>query len=196
MSTFESDDRSPGPDPAGPARPTGPGAPPAPAGSGDFAPPAAGPTRPATGPGAPSGPGPGHSRRGLIVGTGVVVAAAAAGTTWFLRSGGGDPDPGPGSLPRAGTTLGALADVPPGGGTVYPDQQVVVTRGPGDAVRAFSAVCTHQHCLVSRVDGGEIDCPCHGSAFDATTGTVLRGPARAALTPVAVTVVDGSVVTT
>lgn len=187
MSTFESDDRSPDVAPAGSARRDGPG---------DFAPPAAGPTRPAVaGSGAPDGPGPGRSRRGLIIGTGVVVAAAAAGTTWFLRSGSGDTDPGPGSVPPAGTTLGALADVPPNGGTVYPDQQVVVTRGPGDAVRAFSAVCTHQHCLVSRVAGGEIDCPCHGSAFDATTGTVLRGPARVPLTPVPVTVVDGSVVT-
>lgn len=197
VSTFESDDRSPATDHSGPAGPS------APAGPGDFAPPVAGPTRPAAagsgtagGPGGPGGSGgPGHSRRGLIIGTGVVVAAAAAGTTWFLRSGSDDSVPGPDSVPPAGTTLGALADVPANGGTVYPDQQVVVTRGAGNAVRAFSAVCTHQRCLVARVVGGEIDCPCHGSAFDATTGAVLRGPARLALTPVPVTVVNGSVVT-
>lgn len=182
MSTSESADRSAGPDPAGSSGPA------------DFALPPAGPTRPGTAPGsAAPGPGPTHSRRGLIVGTGVVVAGVAAGTTWFLRS--GSDDPGPGSIPPAGTTLGALSDVPENGGTVYPDQQVVVTRGAGDSVRAFSAVCTHQHCLVSRVGGGEINCPCHGSAFDATTGAVLRGPARVALTPVPVAVVNGSVVT-
>lgn len=186
MATFEPDAPPPGPQPAGPPGPA------------DFAPPAGGPTRPA-GPGAGGpgvgGAGPAHSRRGLIIGAGVTVAAVAAGTTWFLRSGSGDADPGPGSIPPAGTTLGALSDVPEDGGTVYTDQQVVVTRGPGDSVRAFSAVCTHQHCLVSRVSGGEIDCPCHGSAYDATTGAVLRGPARLALTPVPVTVVGGSVVT-
>lgn len=191
MSTFESDDRSPGPDPSGSAGSAGPA---------DFVPPVAGPTRPASGPGGAGpggagGAGPGHSRRGLIVGTGVVVAAVAAGTTWFLRSGADDTDPGPGSVPAAGTTLGALSDVPENGGTIYPDQQVVLTRGTGATVQAFSAVCTHQHCLVSRVGGGEINCPCHGSAYDATTGAVLRGPARVALTPVPVIVVNGTVVT-
>jgi Rieske Fe-S protein len=50
-------------------------------------------------------------------------------------------------------------------------------------VRCFSAVCTHQGCLVAGVQDGEIRCPCHGSAFDAATGAVVRGPATEPLEP-------------
>ena len=65
----------------------------------------------------------------------------------------------------------------------------------GDAVVAFSATCTHQGCQVDSVHNGQIGCPCHGSAFDATTGAVLAGPARRPLSKVAVVVKDDSVYT-
>jgi Rieske Fe-S protein len=60
-------------------------------------------------------------------------------------------------------------------------------------VRAFSATCPHQGCPVSTVANGTIDCPCHGSRFDAKTGAVVAGPAPRGLTPVAVVVRDGGV---
>lgn len=83
-----------------------------------------------------------------------------------------------------------LTDVPSGGGLVAGD--VVITRD-GDTVHAFSATCTHQGCVVSDVTDGEIHCPCHGSAFDATTGEVVAGPAIAPLPTVGVEVRDGAV---
>jgi Rieske Fe-S protein len=83
-----------------------------------------------------------------------------------------------------------LTDVPSGGGLVVDD--VVLTRD-GDTVHGFSATCTHQGCTVSDVTDGEIRCPCHGSAFDATTGEVVAGPATRPLPPVAVEVRDGAV---
>ncbi|QHT58336.1 Rieske (2Fe-2S) protein [Cellulomonas sp. H30R-01] len=94
---------------------------------------------------------------------------------------------------RDGTVLAALSDVPDGGGLVLTDRQVVLVRD-GDDVEGFSAVCTHQGCLVDEVADGEIRCPCHGSVFDARSGDVVRGPAQRPLPEVDVDVRDGQVV--
>jgi Rieske Fe-S protein len=129
----------------------------------------------------------------------VAVVAAAAGATWYTLAGPTprhDPADTEYPAPSAtGTDLGPVTDIPENGGTVFDDQEIVVTRSSGTTVHGFSAVCTHQGCLVSRVSEGEITCPCHGSAFDATTGAVLRGPAQKPLPAVPVKVVNGSVVT-
>ncbi len=89
--------------------------------------------------------------------------------------------------------LSTVAAIPENGGVVLTDQAVVLTRETGDTVHAFSAVCTHQGCLVSNVANGVITCPCHGSTFDAATGSVVGGPAPSGLPPVPVKVTDGSV---
>ena len=53
-----------------------------------------------------------------------------------------------------GQVLASKGDIPEGGGTIFPDQQVVVTQpDPGD-FKAFSAICTHQKCLVTSVEPG------------------------------------------
>ena len=90
----------------------------------------------------------------------------------------------------ADDAVAQLTDVPSGGGLVVDD--VVITRD-GDTVHAFSATCTHQGCIVSDVTDGEIHCPCHGSAFDATTGKVVTGPATRPLPVIGVEVRDGAV---
>lgn len=59
--------------------------------------------------------------------------------------------------------------------------------------RAFSAVCPHAGCIV-RLKDAQLDCPCHGSWFDPQTGAVMRGPARADLTEIAVKLVGEDVV--
>ena len=45
---------------------------------------------------------------------------------------------------------------------------------------AFGDVCTHEGCLLStgELDGTTVECPCHGSQFDITTGAVVEGPAE------------------
>jgi Rieske Fe-S protein len=95
------------------------------------------------------------------------------------------------AAPAAGNDpVAQLTDVPSGGGLVVGD--VVITRD-GDTVHAFSATCTHQGCIVSDVTDGEIHCPCHGSAFDASTGAVVTGPATRPLPVVGVEVRDGAI---
>ncbi len=98
---------------------------------------------------------------------------------------------GPG--PSGGQKLAAVADVPPAGGVVLKDRKIVLTRGADDAVNGFSAICTHQGCLVDAVSDGAIACPCHGSSFDAQTGKVISGPANRPLPKVAVVVRDNDV---
>lgn len=63
------------------------------------------------------------------------------------------------------------SDVPVGGGTILPDQKIVVTQPASGTFKAFSAVCTHMGCTVNQVEAGFIDCPCHQSQFDISTGS-------------------------
>ncbi|MEU0601706.1 Rieske (2Fe-2S) protein [Streptomyces sp. NPDC006393] len=92
----------------------------------------------------------------------------------------------PSSHPEADASLSAsevaqdltsTSDIPEGGGKVFAEQKVVVTQPVKGQFKAFSAVCTHQGCTVAKVVEGTIDCPCHGSRFRITDGSVAGGPA-------------------
>ncbi len=89
----------------------------------------------------------------------------------------------------------ALADVPVGGAVAVDIEGApsIVAQPEAGTVVAFTAICTHQGCKVTPADA-KLDCPCHGSQFDAFTGAVLRGPAEAPLTAVAVAVEGDNVV--
>ena len=90
--------------------------------------------------------------------------------------------------------LTTVTKVPAGGGVVIGSAGVVVTKDSSGAIHAFSATCTHQGCRVASVSGGTINCPCHGSRFNASTGAVVQGPATRALPPVTVTVQGDQIV--
>jgi Rieske Fe-S protein len=89
-----------------------------------------------------------------------------------------------------------LDQLPAGGGLVLKKRNLVLTRDAQGAVKAFSALCTHQGCSVTAVKSGKISCPCHGSLFDARTGAPVAGPAERPLRAVPVVVRDGTVFTT
>jgi Rieske Fe-S protein len=88
-------------------------------------------------------------------------------------------------------SLGASSLIPVGGGMVFPTQKVVVTQPTAGTYKAFSAVCTHAGCLVNQVASGLIECPCHGSRFNITDGSVQAGPAPQPLPSTSVSVKNG-----
>ncbi|MEV4708290.1 Rieske (2Fe-2S) protein [Actinoplanes sp. NPDC049316] len=75
-----------------------------------------------------------------------------------------------------GKTLVAAADVPEGGGVIKGDY--VITQPQKGLYKAFSKICTHQGCPVSKVDGRVITCPCHNSTFSIVDGSPTGGPAK------------------
>ncbi|TCC61022.1 Rieske (2Fe-2S) protein [Kribbella pittospori] len=90
--------------------------------------------------------------------------------------------------------LGPVSDVPVGGGKVFTDAKVVVTQPAAGQFKAFTAVCTHMGCIVSKVENKTIDCPCHGSKFNITDGSVAGGPAPSPLAAVQVAVEGSNIV--
>lgn len=70
---------------------------------------------------------------------------------------------------------------------------VIINRDAGGQLHVLSAACTHEDCVVRRLDPGSqrMFCPCHGSQFGAD-GRVMQGPAQRPLEKRAFTQ-DGSV---
>ncbi|GAA1572563.1 Rieske (2Fe-2S) protein [Kribbella sancticallisti] len=97
-----------------------------------------------------------------------------------------------GTPSSGGPVIGAVADVPVGGGKVF--DKVVVTQPTAGEFKGFTAVCTHAGCIVRTIENNTINCPCHGSKFSATDGSVLGGPATSPLAAVTVTVQGGNIV--
>ncbi|WP_406002089.1 Rieske (2Fe-2S) protein [Streptomyces sp. NBC_00829] len=136
----------------------------------------------------------------------VVTAAGGAGLAVALTACGSSDDKGqsvsdkPTGGAGAGTGGGGggggkeiakVADIPEGGGKVIGD--VVVTQPKPGEYKAFSSKCTHQGCAVKDIANGMINCPCHGSQFDASDGSVKKGPATTPLAPASITVDGGSI---
>jgi len=134
----------------------------------------------------------GVSRRAVAVGACAVAGVALTGCTTYdtsVDAPAGDEPTGP--TAPAGAEIAAVADVPVGGGIVVKADKIVVTQPTKGEFKAFSAVCTHAGCVVAKVANGTIDCPCHGSKYSITDGSVVAGPAPAPLKAKAVAV-DGA----
>ena len=123
------------------------------------------------------------------IAVGVPVLAACGSDTSTAVDSSGSGDSGSGSSGGAsGDTLASAADVPVGGCFVASGSKVVVTQPAEGDFKAFSAVCTHQGCLVESSTEGDIPCPCHSSKFSLDDGSPISGPASAPLAAVEITV--------
>jgi Rieske Fe-S protein len=142
------------------------------------------------------------SRRSVLRGLVVTAVGGVAGYAVARRSsaakakGVSTAANGYGAAPKTtGKALARVDHIPASGGLILTGPRIVLVRGPGDAVHAYSAVCTHQGCTVNSVANNVINCPCHGSRFNAQTGAVISGPAPRALPSIAVAVRDGEIFT-
>ncbi len=124
---------------------------------------------------------------GLVAGVTVLSGCSSASTT--------PTSPIPTSATGGAATGLTKVDAIPDGGSliVGTGNGAIALARKGQDVVAYSALCTHQGCAVAAA-GAALNCPCHGSIFDAFTGAATRGPASVALTAIPVTVKDGSVI--
>ncbi len=151
------------------------------------------------------------SRRGVLAGSAAAAAAlalgACAGSESATTPASSSPSPADASstpttaasqTPDAGSSgelLAGTEDFPMGGGVVVQTGRgpVVVTRPAEDQYLAFNARCPHAGCTVAEVLENTINCNCHGSTFDGSSGDLLGGPAKEGLQPVAIEVSDGGI---
>lgn len=123
----------------------------------------------------------------MLVGTG-----AAIGSTLLVACAGKEDQSAAAPAPAQPSGVLAHTSEVPVGSAVIVDGTVLTQPEPGQFT-GFSAVCPHAGCAVSKVDGAEIICPCHGSTFG-LDGAVISGPAREPLTPAPITVRGDSIV--
>ena len=150
------------------------------------------------------------ARRTVLAGTGVagaavLLTACGGGSSKASGSSGSDGSApqgaaSSGSAPQGSTSSGtgaqeltATSAIPVGGGKVFTSQQVVVTQPTAGEFKCFTAVCTHQGCIVGSVADGLITCPCHGSQYHIADGSVARGPAPSPLAAKSITVSNGEI---
>ena len=151
------------------------------------------------------------SRRALLAGAGVTCAAMLTGCTTNDASNGGSTPAAGGTATSAGGSasatgesaatgsalpagaLAATSQVPDGGGKIIDGKNIVITQPRSGSFRAFTAICTHEGCIVSSVSNGTINCPCHGSKFSIKDGSVVHGPAPSPLAAIAIKVEGTSI---
>ena len=113
------------------------------------------------------------------------TATDPTATTAPSAAGGGSTG---GGAAEPAAAFASTSDVPVGGGAVFADEGVVVTQPTEGEFLGFSITCTHQGCPVDSVSEAGINCPCHGSVFDLSTGEPTAGPATSPLGSIALTV--------
>ncbi len=124
---------------------------------------------------------------------------AACGRSAEVEPGGGEPLNG-GPEVGEGKTIAGASEVEPGAAVPFVDagsgEQAVLLRLEGGEFAAYSAICTHQQCIVAyQPESEKLACPCHGSVFDPVNGAeVLNGPATRPLPEIPVRVEGDRVV--
>jgi Rieske Fe-S protein len=126
------------------------------------------------------------SRRTVIINTGLAAAAIAGLSSCTNYSTAPASEPSTAASGSSSSAAGPLTvketDIPVGSGKIFPDAQTVITQPKKGEFKAFSAVCTHQGCVVDAVTT-TINCPCHGSKYSITDGSVVNPPAPQPLPP-------------
>lgn len=142
----------------------------------------------------------GASRRAFLKQAGLVVATGTLGLLGCDTTDANVPGPGGGNTGGQATGLSVsgnnlVIDLTKQTGLAVAGGFLVVGRVGGRSVnalvlnedgttfRAYTSICTHQACTVNSYNAGtkRFVCPCHGSEFNAASGSVAQGPASAPL---------------
>jgi Rieske Fe-S protein len=141
------------------------------------------------------------TRRGMLAGAGLIgLAGAVSACSSGSSSAGADAGAGATSAASGGSTggaadvLAATSQIPVGSGKIFTAEKVVVTQPTAGDFKAFSAVCTHMGCIVSKIANGTIDCPCHGSQYSINNGAVVAGPAPRPLAAEAIKISGANII--
>lgn len=144
-----------------------------------------------------------------VVTVGAAAAVGAAGVTTLAACGGSSSGTGtsaststgaaadpssasPSASSGAGSAvaLAKVSDVPVGGAISANSAEgkpIILSQPTAGDIVAFSAICTHMGCTVAPA-GAQLKCPCHGSVYKASDGSVVNGPAPNPLAPFNVSV--------
>jgi Rieske Fe-S protein len=131
--------------------------------------------------------------RRMVIRTVGVVGVGVLGAGTLTACGGGSGESASVIKPTSGARTIKVAQIPVGGGKIFPVKSVVVTQPKAGEFKAFSSFCTHKGCTVSDVADGTINCECHGSKFDLATGRVTHGPAVQPLPSETITVIGDTI---
>lgn len=149
--------------------------------------------------GDPAAEGHGLQRRTVlkVLGGAGAVAVGSAALAACGGSSGSSGSPAGGGSTAAPNISVAVSQVPVGGGVLLNSGQgVALVQPTSGEFKAYSAVCPHQGCAVNSFTATTITCPCHGSTFKTSDGSVINGPATSGLTPLTATVSGTNVVVT
>lgn len=135
-----------------------------------------------------------------VAGASVVAGCGGGSDDGASSSGGGATDAGGsgGSTETAsGGAIAQVSDVPQNSAQKFTNDgqpAVLVHLESGDFV-AYSAVCTHQQCIVAyQKQSSQLVCPCHGSIFNPSKNAqVVTGPAPRPLPEIPITVQGGQI---
>lgn len=135
--------------------------------------------------------------RASTVASGAACALALAGCSTAAPATDAAPEPSASAIPTTGkpVKVGKVSEVPVGESAsgVANGINVLIFRPDAKTVLAYSATCTHAQCTVG-AQGNQFVCPCHGSTYNASDGSVVVGPARQAL-PRYAAAIDGDWIT-
>lgn len=92
--------------------------------------------------------------------------------------------------PKGGVKITQVSSVPVGTSFQFTDKSgspAYLLQPSKGKFMAFSAVCTHEGCIVGFNSGSKsFQCPCHGASYNGLTGEVTGGPAPLPLTKISV----------
>ena len=122
-------------------------------------------------------------RAALSLGGATVLGVTTVGLAACSTGGGSGNAAANGPEFPKNTAVASLSDIPVGGtlSATVEGKPLLLAQPTEGKVVCFSAICTHQGCVVGSVQNGKIVCPCHNSEFSATDGSVTQGPAMTAL---------------